>query len=493
MAQPTTRLRLGDTLVARGLLNSNELEVALGEQRRVYRPLGEILVSLGFVSPVQMAEVVAEVLGVKFEHAHDLHPDPMLTAALDSAFVRETGAFPIKVVEGTLHVVMVDPGNPELVSAVRQRFPFPLEVALVTEDDLNALTQNFLPQQEAQVTGVLTSATEQGRNSSNFPVEDLAAAIVVDGVRLSATDIHLEPEEKVTRLRYRIDGVLQAAENLPRDVTDAVISCVKILSKLDIAERRRPQDGRMRVQVDGRDVDLRISVMPVIHGENLVMRILDRTAGAIGIESLGFEKSVHRKLAQVAVRSHGLFLVTGPTGSGKTTTLYGLLGQVDAIERNVVTVEDPVEYRMPLVRQSQVEPAAGYGFGDGLRSLLRQDPDVMLVGEIRDEETAGMAIKASMTGHLVFSTLHTNDAVGAISRLVDLGMPAYLVEDALVGVLAQRLVRRICRFCVEPYEFTEEEARWMGPDQGTPMHGAGCDHCGSQGLSGRTVISELFL
>ena len=494
MGAPGTRLRIGDTLLARGVLTQSELDVALGEQRRVHRPLGEILVSLGFVTPVQMAEVVAESLGLVVQRAVDLNPDPMLTAALDPAFVRATGAFPVKVVSQVLHVVMTDPGDPEKVSAVRQRFPFQLEVAMTTEDDLAALMRNFLAAQESQVARILSDVEAQGRNALEaIPTEELAAAIVVDGVRRTATDIHIEPEEKVTRLRYRIDGVLQSAENLPREVTDAVISRIKILSRLDIAERRRPQDGRMRVVVDGRDVDLRVSIMPVTHGENLVLRVLDRAGGSVPLVALGFEPVVQRRLGQVAGRSHGLFLVTGPTGSGKTTTLYSILGQVDAIHRNVTTVEDPVEYRMPLVRQSQVEPAAGYTFGDGLRSLLRQDPDVILVGEIRDKETADMAIKASMTGHLVFSTLHTNSAVGAIPRLVDLGIPGYLVEDALVGVLAQRLVRRVCRFCAAPAQPDAAERDWLGEDVGTPMAGSGCEHCNQQGFAGRTVISELFL
>lgn len=489
-----TRIRIGDALLTRGVLTQSELDVGLGEQRRVHRPLGEILVSLGFVTPLQMAEVMAESLGLKVRRAVDLDPDPMLTAALDPAFVRATGAFPVRVKDQVLQVVMTEPGDPEKVSAVRERFPFQLEVAMTTEDDLAALMRNFLAAQESQVMRVLGEASSKGKEGiENLPVEELAAALVIDGVRRTATDIHVEPEEKVTRLRYRIDGMLQSAENLPREVTDAVISRIKILSRLDIAERRRPQDGRMRVHVDGREVDLRVSIMPVTHGENLVLRVLDRSAGSVPLVALGFEANVQRRLGQVAARSHGLFLVTGPTGSGKTTTLYSVLGQVDAIHRNVATVEDPVEYRMPLIRQSQVEPAAGYTFGDGLRSLLRQDPDVILVGEIRDKETADMAIKASMTGHLVFSTLHTNSAVGAITRLVDLGIPAYLVEDALVGVLAQRLVRRICRFCAQPHTLNAQEREWLGEDQGTPMRGVGCEHCGDDGFAGRTVISELFL
>ncbi|HRV82759.1 MAG TPA: GspE/PulE family protein, partial [Planctomycetota bacterium] len=304
---------------------------------------------------------------------------------------------------------------------------------------------------------------------------------------------HIEPEEGVTRVRYRIDGVLVAGEGLPRTATEAIISRVKILSSLDIAERRRPQDGRMRAKVDGRAVDLRISLMPVSFGENLVMRILDRSSGTVPLGQLGFGGWARERLQEISELPHGLFLVTGPTGSGKTTTLYSLLSQVDAIQRNVATVEDPVEYQIPLVRQSQVESSIGFGFLEGLRALLRQDPDVILVGEIRDAETADMAIKASMTGHLVLSTLHTNSAIGAVPRLIDLGIPGYLLEDALAGIVGQRLVRKVCEMCAEPYEPSAAEVIFLEGDIGTPRKGKGCEYCAQSGLSGRTVLQELFL
>ena len=496
MTEQRTRLRLGDALIARGKITPAELDVALREQRRVHRPVGEILLSLGFVRQDHLAEIVAESLGLDFVRVGDIHPDPLLIAALDPAFVQTTGAFPIRVEQGVLKVAMTDPDNPEKVSAVRQRFPYPLDIAMITNGDLTLLLRRYLASRESPISLILAEvkkneAIEDGEVV--YPIEELTNAIIEDGVRRGATDIHVEPEEILTRIRYRIDGVLVAAESLPKEATEAVISRIKILSSLDIAERRRPQDGRMRADVDGRTVDMRVSLMPVSFGENLVLRVLDRSSGTVALAQLGFGDWAREQLQVISEKPHGLFLVTGPTGSGKTTTLYSLLSQVDAIQRNVATVEDPVEYQISLVRQSQVEGAIGYGFLEGLRALLRQDPDVILVGEIRDTETADMAIKAAMTGHLVLSTLHTNSAVGAIPRLVDLGVPAYLLEDSLAGIVGQRLVRVNCKMCAEPYEPTPVEVIFLEGDIGTPKKGMGCEHCGQSGLSGRVVISELFI
>lgn len=494
MAEPETRLRLGDVLISKGFLTDAQLDVALREQRRVHRPLGQILLSLGFVQQDEIASVVAESHGVPLVDMRDLRPDLMLVAALDAGFVQETGAFPIEVTGGVLDVAMTDPGDPEKVSAVRRRFPYPLNISMITEGGLTLMLRKYLSTRESPVARILHEAAEASvKGHTQYPIEDLAHAVIEDGVRRGATDIHVEPEEYLTRVRLRIDGVLQAGESLPREATEALISRVKILADLDIAEKRRPQDGRMRTEVDGRDIDLRVSLIPVTFGENLVLRVLDRSSGTVALTGLGFEESVNKQLKEISDAPHGIFLVTGPTGSGKTTTLYSLLAQVDALSRNVATVEDPVEYQVPLVRQSQVESGIGFGFLEGLRSLLRQDPDVILVGEIRDPETAEMAIKAAMTGHLVLSTLHTNSAIGAIPRLLDLGIPAYLLEDSMLGVVGQRLVRKVCTVCAEPYEPTADEMIFLDGNVGTPKKGAGCDHCDQSGLSGRLVLHELFM
>ena len=487
-------MRLGDVLINKGFLTEAQLDVALREQRRVHRPLGEILLSLGFIQQDEIASVVAESHGVALVSMKDLRPDLMLVAALDAGFVQETGAFPIEVTDGVLDVVMTDPGDPEKVSAVRRRFPYPLNISMITAGGLTLMLRKYLSTRESPVARILHDANENATGAAvHYPIEDLTHAVIEDGVRRGATDIHVEPEEYLTRVRLRIDGVLQAGESLPKEATEALISRVKILADLDIAEKRRPQDGRMRTEVDGRDIDLRVSMIPVTFGENLVLRVLDRSSGTIALPGLGFEESICKRLKEISDAPHGIFLVTGPTGSGKTTTLYSLLAQVDALSRNVATVEDPVEYQVPLVRQSQVESGIGFGFLEGLRSLLRQDPDVILVGEIRDPETAEMAIKAAMTGHLVLSTLHTNSAIGAIPRLLDLGIPAYLLEDSMLGVVGQRLVRKVCAVCAEAYEPTADELIFLDGNIGTPRKGAGCDHCDQTGLSGRLVLHELFM
>ena len=492
---PMVKGRLGDRLIAKGHLAQSQLELALSEQRRAHRPLGEILLSLSFVKEENITELVAEDLGIEFLRAGEFQPDEMLTAALDAAFVRETLAFPFALQEGTLQVAFVNPGDPERVAGVRARFPYPLEMFIITESDLQSLARDYLSHEDGQVKelfdGLALKADEQA--SEEFPVERVMNAVLSDGVHQGATDIHIEPDERVTRIRYRIDGILTQGENLPAEATAAVVSRVKILARLDISERRRPQDGRIRLNIDDRQVDMRVSIMPCTHGENIVIRILDRQAGGLRLPQLGIPSTIQRDLARVLERSHGLFLVTGPTGSGKTTTLYAMLGLIDAVRRNVATIEDPVEYQMPLLRQSQVDTSIDYTFNEGLRSLLRQDPDVILVGEIRDQETADMAVKASMTGHLVFATLHANSSVGAIPRLIDIGVDSFLIEDTLIGVLAQRLVRKICTYCKEPVRLTEHDVEWLDGKPGKPMVGAGCERCGQSGYSGRACLAELFL
>jgi type II secretory ATPase GspE/PulE/Tfp pilus assembly ATPase PilB-like protein len=491
MAQQTKR-RLGDRLIDRGVITQQELAVALSEQKRAHRPLGQILVSLGFVRPDIVAQMLAEDLELDFLRAFEVQPDALLVAAIDREFVRNAGAFPVKLDGDVLLVAMSDPDDPDRVSLVRARFPYALKLAVMTEEDIQSVARRYLAEAKGQMAQVF-EALQGASRAEEFPVERVTDALLVDGVHRGATDIHLEPEEKLARVRYRIDGILRQGENLPREATDAVISRIKILANLDIAERRRPQDGRLRIRVDERPVDMRVSVMPSADGENVVLRILDRGAVALRLSDLGIGQAHLQLLARVTERPHGLFLVTGPTGSGKTTTLYSMLAEMDAVHDNIATIEDPVEYRLPLVRQSQVDPSIGFGFQEGLRALLRQDPDVILVGEVRDRETAEMAIKAALTGHLVFSTLHTNSAIGAIPRLIDLGVDPFLVEDSLIGVLAQRLVRKVCSDCAVPAQLSAEQLEWLRGDAGQPRCGQGCARCARTGYSGRSALAELFL
>ncbi len=489
----TLKGRLGDRLIDKGLLTQAQLEVALGEQKRAHRALGEILVSLGFCTEEDILALLAEDMGLPFVRARDLAVDPLIASTLDAAFVREAKAFPYALEDGTLKVAMASPDDPQSTAAVRARFPYPLDVSVTSEGALQALVREHLEAAGSLVADLFQELQAAGGETTDYPIEALAEAVLLDGIHRGATDIHVEPEERVCRVRYRIDGVLQPGENLPLEVTSAVVSRIKILSSLDISERRRPQDGRLELKTQDRHVDMRVSVMPCTYGENVVLRILDRSGGLMSLDTLGIAERDRRCLERVIQRPHGIFLVTGPTGSGKTTTLYSMLAMIDAMERNVATVEDPVEYRMPLLRQSQVDPSIGFTFHSGLRALLRQDPDVILIGEIRDQETADMAIKASMTGHLVLSTLHTNSALGVIPRLVDIGVEPFMIEDSLIGALGQRLVRRVCDACGTLVEPTEREAAWLGGAVAQVRKGQGCDRCGGSGLVGRTVLAELFM
>lgn len=481
------RRRLGEALLQRGILTQRQLEIALEEQEQDPRPVGELLVALGFVRPEEIAELVAEDLGLRLTRACDVVPDRALIAALDEDIVRSTMALPVERTETGLRVLMVDPSDPSKLSTLRQYFRCDVEVELVTADDFGRLVRECFSDRE-KGSARLTAGSDAGGQ----PIEQITESILIDGIRQGATDIHFHPSEKVTRLRYRLDGVLHQVEAIPRSIINAINSRLKIMASLDISERRMPQDGRLRIDVDGRQVDLRISTMPCTHGESIVLRVLDRGSGSLPLLELGLDADQCRALEFIAGRPHGLFLVTGPTGSGKTTTLYSTLARVDALNRNVATIEDPIENQLPFVRQSQVENSIGFTFDVGLRALLRHDPDVILVGEIRDLETAGMAIKASMTGHLVFSTLHTNTAIGAVSRLVDMGVAPYLVEDSLLGVLGQRLVRRICRICFDWREPDERERRFLGPGVERVPRLVGCARCGGSGYSGRVVLAELF-
>jgi type II secretory ATPase GspE/PulE/Tfp pilus assembly ATPase PilB-like protein len=493
MVEVSVKGRLGDRLIEKGLLAPEQLELALSEQKRFHRPLGEILVSLGFIRPDDLSALLAEDFGLEFLHARDVDPDPLILSAINPAFVRETLAFPFRMEEGTLRALVVDPGDARRLSELRARFPFPLQLAITTEKDLETLARVHLTPQASAVAAILAERRGDG-GGGELPVEALVEAILLDGVRRHATDIHVEPDEHLTRLRFRVDGLLQNGEGLPASATSAVVSRLKILASLDISERRRPQDGRLRVVLDDQPVDMRVSILPTQHGENIVLRILaSTTSGVLRLPALGIPSGVQAVLGRVAARPHGLFLVTGPTGAGKTTTLYALLAEIDALHRKVATIEDPIEYRLPLLRQTQVDPSIGFTFAAGLRSLLRQDPDVLLVGEIRDQETADMAIKASMTGHLVFSTLHTNSALGAIPRLVDMGVEPYLVLDSLIGALSQRLLRRLCGSCSEPGEATAGELAWLGLERATLRRARGCPACEGTGFRGRTALLELFL
>ncbi len=489
-----TKKKMGDRLVEGGYITNQQLEIALKEKKRRNEPIGQILIQLGFLSENDLYEALSDDLGVPFVKLSTFQLDGTLVHSFSENYLRENLFIPIQIEEdGMTTVAMADPANIILIDQIQDSLGCNIAIYAATQADITkAIGESFKVDNAGNKPLDEVEDEEIDIQSATETVDD----IIEKALHRQATDIHIEPEEKVLRIRYRQDGILQQGDTLPRDMIAPVLARFKIISNLDITERRKPQDGRFSRKKGSFNVDFRVSIMPTAHGENIVIRLLDRSSVNLHLKSLGVDPETYKDLDGIANMSHGLFLVSGPTGSGKTTTLYSLILLVDALTKKVVTVEDPIEYSLPLIRQSQVDAEIGYTFADGLRTILRQDPDVILVGEIRDPETAAIAIKSSMTGHMVFSSIHTNNAMGAVQRLMDLGIPHYLITTSLSGVLGQRLVRAICPKCREPVQASEAEARWLvGPDAGEVVvyRGKGCASCHNTGFAGRTVIYELFV
>ena len=490
------RGRLGDRLVEAGLITAGQLKSALGVQQRTGDPLGKVLTSLGFVQDDDLSRVLAVDLGVPFIKLGQETPDSAVLKLVDADFARRHLAVPLRREGVQVVVAMANPANIVSIDALKERLKAPVKVVAAAKREITAAITRLLER----------SADDASAPSAPRPVgapvepmlggQDavaLAQKILDQGLRWLATDIHIEPEEKLLRVRYRVDGDLVSGENLPKDAAAAILTRIKILSGLDITERRQPQDGRLKLDRDGAPIDVRVSIMPTVHGENAVLRVLDRSTVALNLDDLGIVGAPRQELDRLVNEPHGMVLVSGPTGSGKTTTLYALLLSLDSLTQKIVTVEDPVEYQLPLVRQSQIDPSIKYGFAEGLRSILRQDPDVILVGEIRDRDTAEMALKASLTGHFVLSSIHTNSAIGVVTRLLDLGIDRYLVSSSLTGALAQRLVRRVCQLCREERAPTAAEAAWLSLEDGRKLiEGKGCAACRGSGYAGRFAVYELF-
>ena len=490
---------LGETLVADGAITSAQLEQALREANARKELLGQALVRLGAVSEDQILFALARQSGVE---AVDLDTTPInveLTRSFPEQLLRAHRVVPIRRDGPTLTAATCDIGNLEAVDALRRHSNlFVTLVAARQEQIIRQLDRIFGKGQPQAAAPVVEPPPAPRTTGEAAPADDRSAAMIVEqllrkAVKAGASDIHIEPEETAIATRFRHDGMLRPGPSLPRALYSGVLTRIKILANLNIAENRLPQDGRILHQVGDHRLDLRVSVFPTIHGEKVAIRVLDKSR-SFGLEMLGMSPAELTAFRKCITRPHGLFLVTGPTGSGKTTTLYSALAEINSVERNIVTLEDPVEYELPGIRQTQVNPRAGLTFVVGLRALLRQDPDVMLVGEMRDLETVEIAIRAAMTGHLVFSTLHTNDALGAIPRLLDMGVPRYLIASSLVGVLAQRLVRVICTECrtaVSPAEAGVERLGDIGRHLTTAYVGKGCAACNRTGYRGRLGVFEL--
>src|SRR6266851_7326 len=494
---PHRPARLGEMLIERRQIEQEDLDRALEIQKERSDKLGKILVDLGFIAMRDVLAALSEQLGVPLAALDGPPPSAPEIEGLSPRFMRQCQFIPVAVDDSSVTLAMTDPLDFETISAVHSFCGLRVKTALAGEQEiLDAIDRYYGETEKTQALGADFESGEEGENlehlrdmASEAPVIRLVNAMIAQAVEKRASDIHIEPFEKEFRVRYRIDGVLVSQEPPPRELKAAIISRVKLMARLNIAERRLPQDGRIKLQILGREVDLRVSTLPTLFGESLVMRLLDRSTGEFyDLRRLGFDDRMLGRMEHYTQLPHGIFLVTGPTGSGKSTTLYSALKRINLPDKKIITIEDPVEYQMDGINQIHVNPTIGLTFAAGLRHIVRQDPDVIMVGEIRDRETADIAIRAALTGHLVFSTLHTNDAPSAITRLTDMGVENYLITSSLVAVLAQRLVRTICPKC------KERAGMRMAPDgrEVQSWRGSGCDSCFGSGYTGRKGIFELM-
>ena len=504
------RKRIGEILIARGKLDAANLERALRLQQESGDRLGALLVTLGVVAQRDVSEALAAQLGLPLVEAAGYPEMPILEERVSARFLRESRALPLREDESELALAMADPTDAYTMNAfemVTGRTVRPL-VAIPTE--LEAALERLYGAGKSAL-GQIVGDVEQRDDiafdadvqqlkdlASEAPVIRLVSLIITNALEMRASDIHIEPFENRLIVRYRVDGVLHEIESPPRRLSSAVISRVKIMANLDIAERRLPQDGRIRLRVQGKEIDLRVSTVPTMHGESVVMRILDKGGVALDFDKLGFEADTLKAFLDVLFEPHGILLVTGPTGSGKTTTLYTALDRLNKPDVKILTVEDPVEYQMPGINQIQVKPQIDLTFASALRSIVRQDPDVIMIGEIRDLETAQIAVQSALTGHMVLSTVHTNDAASTVNRLLDMGVEDYLLTSTVVGILAQRLVRTLCQHCKESYTALPELVAELGlakfakAGKVTLYHAKGCKECGNTGFLGRISIMEML-
>jgi len=487
--------RIGDLLKDEGIISDKEIGLALLEQRATKERVGDILIRLGLVTQTELAQAIAKQFNIEFVELRHLSPQKEALSALPVQFARENSLLPIGVDDTTLTIATSEPDNSKLsdlasrISKKRIRFvaASPSQIQKHIEKDYYLLEHPI----EEEIDQQLEHAKY---NPHDVDTEKLVRLLIMSAINSRATDIHITPTNKTTQIHYRIDGILYPFYSFPLEVHSRVISSIKVKAEMDISEQRKPQDGRLSFDFLNESYDIRVSTLKVTNGENLVMRILSSSEELYNIRSLGLDPDDITQLRDLLHKPYGMVLVSGPTGSGKTTTLYAALREISSIEKNIVTVEDPIEYQFPLIRQTQVNEKAGYVFSSAVRAFLRQDPDVILIGEIRDGDTATMALRAAQTGHLVFSTVHANDASGAVPRLKDLGMRDHMISSSLICVLAQRLVRGLCPHCKQPYDSGEDEHRVFGIQKGTPLYApVGCPRCIKTGYLGRIMVAEILV
>jgi len=502
------RAQLGNLLLERGLVSSDQLDDARAEQGRTGRPLGRVLLERQALSETDLAQVVAEAAGIEFVDLDEYPLDPTATALISDAMARRYTALPVAWDDDDLVVAMADPSNVVAIDDIRSITRADVKVVVSTPACItSAIDRSHRVDADVEeTTSLALDSTEDDEDlaqlrevTEDAPIVRLVNLLIRQAVQDRASDIHIEPAERDVRVRYRVDGVLHEVMRTPKRVQAGLISRLKIMADLNIAERRVPQDGRISVHLAGRQVDLRVATLPTVFGEKVVMRILDKGTALLDLADLGFLPGTMARFETAFTKPYGTILVTGPTGSGKSTTLYATLNQLNDPSKNIITVEDPVEYRLADINQVQVQVKAGLTFAAALRSILRSDPDIVLVGEIRDRETAAIAMEAAITGHLVLSTLHTNNAAQTPTRLVEMGLEPYLVSSAVDCVVAQRLARKLCDRCKEAYTPTSAELAAMNWDAevgGCPeqlYRPVGCGACGRKGYLGRFALHEVLL
>ncbi len=502
--------KLGTILVEEGIITPEQLDYLLKKQRETRRRLGEIAIEEGLASEDEIVKALAKQLKIPFISLENIVIDPEVVKLIPETMAKNLKAIPIVKVEKSITVAMADPTDSEALKEIRFVTGCQVEPVVARAEEIVQAIANYYGTQNKlidAIEGLTTNGLdavdeaeeqeiiESQKLSQEAPVVKLVNLIIERAIAKKASDIHVEPRESSLSIRYRIDGVLREEIVIPRMLKAAVVSRLKILAKINIAERRIPQDGRFTVKRNGKKIDLRVSTFPTVHGEKVVMRILERSGTTIALEELGMNPEILHKFSQVLGLSHGIILVTGPTGSGKTTTLYAALNRINDAEKNIVTLEDPVESQIPGINQGHTNPVAGFTFASGLRAILRQDPDIIMVGETRDVETAEIAIQAALTGHLVFTTLHTNDALSSVVRLIDMGIEPFLVASSVSAIVAQRLVRKLCPKCAHKADPTEVYVPETGEARRLEhvLKPVGCDKCSNTGYRGRIGLFELVV
>lgn len=500
---PKVIKRLGEILIDANVITEEILQKALTLQKDTGEKLGEILVSKGFTTNEQIIEAVKSQLGIPSINLDNLNIRQDVIDVIPESIARKDEVIPVDIINGILHVAMSDPLNYFAIEDIRVATGYAVKPSISLRESILENIEKYYGKSRAQeaaqnynkIYGIKSSDIQEKEieDENAAPIIKFINSIVENAILYGASDIHIEPEEKELRVRFRVDGVLREIMRSDIGMLTPVLSRIKIMANLNIAETRLPQDGRIAYRAKQKNIDLRVSIIPTITGEKVVMRILDKNNFSVSIEKIGLEIEEYEKVMDIISKPYGIILVSGPTGSGKTTTLYSILNVLNDEYKNIITIEDPVEYNLKGINQMQVNTKIGFDFASGLRSILRQDPDIILVGETRDNETAEISIRAALTGHLVFSTVHTNNAAGTITRLLDMGIEPFLLSSTLGGVIAQRLVRRICPNCAEEYLSDERETKILGLDHPVRIKkGKGCSMCNNTGYKGRIAVFEIM-